>query len=339
PLRVYHRAATTHTWPPGGTFGTPQTVSLYTARPATIFYTTDGSEPDPSTSERYTEPLKLHNTTALHFLSEDVYGNRETVQHVQFDIRDNAATLKLLTPIPPAISGALPLVLKWQSDRDGDYDITLRHQHDDKQQRIVQQGAVTKEKDVQSVIASHFLSPGTWFIELRVRPDAGETGHLRLPVRVHFRDAFENPNYIDNEATTARMQTDPQRVALPLGPRSLAMYRTRGRSRYVRVRDTFAYVANGRGGLQVVDISNPVAPKRAGGFYAHGKARALALYEGYVYMAAAGSGVIIFDVSNPKVRRVALACRVAGLSSRRQCAVGFQCRVCCRWHTTGSGPG
>ncbi len=301
PLHVYQRAATTQVWPPGGVFGTPQTVSLRTARSATIFYTTDGSEPDPASAVRYRQPLTLNQTTTLRFLSEDAYGNREAAQHVQFDIRDNAATLNLLNPVPPSISGASPLVLTWQSDRDGDYDVTLRHQHDDNRQRIVQQGVVTQEKDAQSLIASHFLSPGAWFIELRVRPDTGEPGHLRIPVQVFFRDTFENPNYINTEATTARVQTAPQHVELPLGPRSLAMYRTRGRSRYVSVQDTLAYVANGRAGLQIVDVANPTSPQRAGGFYGHGKASALALYEGYVYMAAAGSGVIIFDVSNPKV--------------------------------------
>ncbi len=295
-LRVYHRAATTYTWPPGGVFSTPQTVSLHTSRPATIFYTTDGSEPD----QRYKQPLTVNQTTTLRFLSEDAYGNREAVQQVKFDVRDNAATLKLLTPVPPAISGASPLVLKWQSDQDGDYDVTLRHQRDNARQLTVQQGAITKDKETQSLIASHFLAPGAWFIDLRVRPEAGAPGHLRIPVQVFFRDTFASPDYIDTEATTARLHTDSQRVALPLGPRSLAMYRTRGRSRYVRLRDKLAYVANGRAGLRIVDVANPQAPKRAGAFYPHGKAQALAMYEGYVYMAASGSGVIIFDVSNPK---------------------------------------
>ena len=301
PLRVHRRAANTQAWPPGGGFGTSQTVTLRTARPATIFYTTDGSEPNPDHAKRYSQPLTLAQTTTLRFLSEDAHGNRETPQQAQYDIRDNAATLSLLSPMPPAITGASPLVLKWRSDRDGDYDVTLRHQHDEDRQVIVQQGAVTKEKDAQSLIASHFLSPGAWFIDLRVRPDTGEPGHLRIPVQVYFRDVFENANFIDTEATTARVRTEPQHVALPLGPRSLAMYRTRGRSRYVRMRDSLAYVANGRAGLQIVNVTHPASPKRAGGFYGHGKAQALALYAGYVYMAAAGSGIMIFDVSNPKV--------------------------------------
>jgi len=300
PLRVHHRAATTQVWPPGGVFGTPQTVTLSTLRPATIFYTTDGSEPDPANAVRYRQPLTLNQTTTLRFLSEDAYGNRETAQRVQFDIRNQAATLHLLTPVPPVINGGSPFVLKWRSDRDGDYDITLRHPHDKDRQRTVQQGAVTKKQDVQSLIASHFLSPGTWFIELRVRPNTGEPGHLQIPVRVFFRDTFENLNYIDTDATTAQVQTAPPRVELPLGPRSLSMYRTRGRSSYVTVLDTLAYVANGKAGLQIVDVADPASPQPAGGFYGHGKAIALALYKGYVYMAADGSGVIIFDVSNPK---------------------------------------
>jgi hypothetical protein len=300
PMRVHRQAATTQVWPPGGVFGTPQTVSLHTPRPATIFYSTDGSEPKPADAQRYRQPFTLEQTTTLRFWSEDVHGNREAVQQAQFDMRDNAATLRLLTPLPPAISGASPLELQWQSDRDGIYEIALHHQRDDNRERTLQQGAVTQDKAVQSLIANHFLSPGAWLIELRVRPDSGEPGQLRIPVQVLFRDAFATADYIDAEASTAQVETTPQRVELPLGPRSLAMYRTRGRSRYVTVRDTLAYVANGQAGLQIVDVAKPEAPQQKAVFYAHGKASALALYEKYVYMAAAGSGLVIFDVSNPQ---------------------------------------
>jgi hypothetical protein len=299
-LRVYRRAATTRVWPPGGVFGMPQTVSLRTPRPATIFYTTDGSEPKPDKAQRYRQPFTLEHTTTLRFWSEDTYGNREAAQQVQFDIRDNAATLRLLAPVPPAINGAVPLVLQWQSDRDGAYEVTLRHPHDDDRQRIVQQGSVTRNQVVQSRIPNHFLSPGAWVIELRVRPNTGEPGYLRIPIQVFFRDTFANTDYINAEASTARVQTARQHVELPLGPRSLAMYRTRGHSHNVTVRDTLAYVANGKAGLQIVDVANPQSLQSAGGFYAQGKATALAVYKQYVYMAAAGSGVIIFDVSNPQ---------------------------------------
>lgn len=298
-LRVHRQAATTQTWPPGGVFGTPQTVSLRAVRPATIFYTTDGSEPTPAAATRYHQPFTLQQSTTLRFFSEDAYGNREAVRQVQFEMLDSAATLQLLTPVPPAISSATSLVLQWQSDRDGAYDVILRHQHHNDWQRTVQQGAVTKGKAVQSLIANYFLSPGAWLIELRVRPDTGVPGYLRIPVQVFFRDTFENPNYLDAEATTAQVQAAPPHVALSLGPRSLSMFRTRGRSHHVTVRDTYAYVANGQGGLQIVDVAKPESPQRAGGFYAHGTATALDLHQGYVYMAAAGSGILIFDVSNP----------------------------------------
>jgi hypothetical protein len=300
PLLVHHQAAATQVWPPGGVFGTPQTVSLRTTRPAAIFYTTDGSEPKPVDAQRYRQPFMIEHTATLRFWSEDIYGNREVAQQVQFDMRDNAATLQLLTPLPPAISGTASLELQWQSDRDGAYDITLRHQHDANRQRTVLQGAVTKDQAVQSLIANHFLSPGAWFIELRLRPDNGEPGYLRIPVQVRFRDHFATADYIDAEGSTARVETESQRVELPLGPRSLAMYRTRGRGYHVTVRDTLAYLANGQSGLQIVNVANPQAPQQQAGFDAQGKAGALALYETYIYMAAAGSGIVIFDVSNPQ---------------------------------------
>ena len=299
-LRLYQRAPATRVWPPSGVYSAPPTVALSTPRPAAIYYTIDGGDPVPNEAHRYRQPFTLKQTTTLRFFSQDAYGNREALQQAQFDIRDNAATLRLLIPAPPVISGAAPLVLRWQSDRDGAYEVLLRHQDDANRQRAVQQGSVTKGMATQSLIANHYLSPGAWVIELRVRPDAGEPGVLRIPVRVLFRETFANADYIDAEATTAPPQTESQRIELPLGPRSLAMHRTRGRSRNAVVRDQLAYVANGNGGLQIIDVSKPQAPQRVGGFYGHGKAAALALYKGYVYMAAAGSGILIFDVSNPQ---------------------------------------
>ena len=300
PLRVYQRAPATRVWPPSGVYGASQTVTLSTPRPAAIYYTTDGSDPAPDEAQRYRQPLTIKRDTTLRFFSQDPHGNREATQQAQFDIRDNAPTLRLLAPTPAVVSGAAPLVLRWQSDRDGAYDVILRPQHDDTRRRPLQQGSATQDKAVQSLIANHYLSPGAWVIELRVRPNTGEPGLLRLPVRVLFRETFATADYIDAEATTALAQPEPQRVELPLGPRSLAMHRTRGRSRNVVVRDHLAYVANGKGGLQIIDVSKPQSPRRVGGFYGHGKAAALALYEGYVYMAAAGSGILIFDVSNPQ---------------------------------------
>jgi hypothetical protein len=298
-LRVYHHAPTTQVWPPPGVFGTPQTVALRTTRPASIFYTTDGSDPDPTNGQRYQQPLTLNQTTTLRFMSEDAYGNREAAQQAQFNIRDNAATVHLLTPVPPTLNSAQPRVLKWQSDRDGTYEVLLRHQQDHDRQRTVQQGVVTKGEATESLIASHFFSPGAWWIELHVRPDTGEPGQLRIPVQVVFRDTFAHADYIDGEDTTAQIGTDPQNVELPLGPRSLSMYRTRGRSSHVTIRDHLAYLANGSAGLQIIDVSKPQSPQRVGGFYPHGNATALAFYHGYIYMAASGSGVVIFDVSNP----------------------------------------
>ncbi len=298
-FRVHHQTAHTQVSPPGGLFGQSQIVSMRTGRPATIYYTTDGSTPSPATGKAYSKPFTLKESTTLSFMSEDADGNQEPVRQTQFDIKANAATLALITPLPSEISGAFPLAVKWQSDRDGSYEIILQHQYED-WQRTIQQGSVTTNKPVESVIASHFLSPGDWFIELKVRPDDGAPGSLRLPIRIVFRDTFESLNFIDAEATTASLQTAQQHVALPLGPRSRAMYRTRGRSRYVKIRESRAYVANGRAGLQIVDVSDPAAPKRVGAFYPHGKAKALDFHQGYVYLAASGSKVVIFDVSNPE---------------------------------------
>ena len=47
---------TTRAIPPGGTYNSQQAVVLFTDEPATIYYTTDGSEPDEA-SVQYSIPI------------------------------------------------------------------------------------------------------------------------------------------------------------------------------------------------------------------------------------------------------------------------------------------
>ncbi len=184
-LQLHRRATPTLVSPPGGVFGTSQTFPEHDTV-ATIYYTTDGSEPTPATATTYRQPFTLKESTTLRFMSEDTDGNREPVRQARFDIVANAATLTLLTPLPPTISGALPLVLQWQSDRDGSYEVVLQHQHED-WQRTIQQGGVTTEKAVQSAIASHFLSPGDWFIDLPSDRTPVKWGRFGYPFKLYLR--------------------------------------------------------------------------------------------------------------------------------------------------------
>ena len=64
------------------------------------------------------------------------------------------------------------------------------------------------------------------------------------------------------------------------------------------VTENHAYVAAGKGGLRVIDISNPAKPVEVGFYKSSKPARNLAVAEGLAYIAAE-DGLYILDVSNP----------------------------------------
>lgn len=287
----------TRAWPASGVFGTPQTVQLFTERPASIYYTLDGSEPTPD-STRHTTPVRLASATRLRYFSIDAYGNRETVREEHYDIMPQVPTITLQTIAGFDVEGEAQVPFTWRSDMAGRYDVTLQQHHDSRVVTVLQ-GQVERGKAMRSVIPQNFLAPGDWQVRVQVQPPQGPAGWLSFWLHVRYVETFADTRYLDAEATTALWDTAQRQVRLARGPRLLSTYGTRGRSRHVLKHEEYAFLANGRGGLHILDISNPQALRRAGVLYPHGKAAALAKYQQYVYLAAGASGLTILDVGQP----------------------------------------
>ena len=77
----------TTAFPPGGTYGTTQQVTLTANEDATIYYTIDGTTPDTS-STVYTNPITISETTTLQFFAVDIDGNEESVKTQVYTIVD-----------------------------------------------------------------------------------------------------------------------------------------------------------------------------------------------------------------------------------------------------------
>jgi len=296
-IRLHATPATTRAWPASGVFGTPQTVRLFTERAATIYYTTDGAEPTLDSS-RYTTPLRLEGSTRLRYFSVDAYGNREAVREDLYDVTPQVPTITLQTIAGFDVEGEAQVPFTWRSDMTGHYDITLRQQHVSRAMTVLQ-GKVERGKAMRSVIAQHFLAAGDWQVQIQVQPPQGPIGWLSFWLRVRYVDTFADTRYLDADATTAIWDTQQRQVRLSRGPRLLSTYDTRGRSRHVLGREGHAFLANGRGGLHILDVADPQALRRVGIMYPHGKAAALAKYDQYVYLAAGASGLTILDVGQP----------------------------------------
>lgn len=79
--------------------------------------------------------------------------------------------------------------------------------------------------------------------------------------------------------------------------------------REIVIDEGVAYLAIGKQGIQIVDVTNPARPKALGGFNSIGESNGLALQKGretenglrdYLYVADSSNGLIVLDVTNPK---------------------------------------
>ncbi len=82
----------------GGIFREPQVVTFTTDEPATVYYTTDGSDPTVS-GIVYSEPITIDNTTALKYYAVDGAGNASAVETQNYVI-DTVAPTITATPAP-----------------------------------------------------------------------------------------------------------------------------------------------------------------------------------------------------------------------------------------------
>jgi len=66
-------------------------------------------------------------------------------------------------------------------------------------------------------------------------------------------------------------------------------------------KDDLVFVANGNGGVQIVDISDLSAPQRIGFVKPNGFARDVKISNGFGFIAASYEGVVVFDATNPNL--------------------------------------
>lgn len=86
--------------PPAGRYPNPVDVELISSEQGATYYTLDGSVPATS-SQRYSQPIRLSGDTTLRYFSVDAAGNREAAQQARFEIGAAPAPVTP-TPITPA---------------------------------------------------------------------------------------------------------------------------------------------------------------------------------------------------------------------------------------------
>ena len=83
--------------------------------------------------------------------------------------------------------------------------------------------------------------------------------------------------------------------------RLIGSYDTPGFSMQTAVDGNFAYIADGTGGLRLVDVSDPSQPQEVASFDTAGSAVEVVLDNGKIYIADGEGGLLIFELVKPKI--------------------------------------
>jgi subtilisin-like proprotein convertase family protein len=145
------------------------------------------------------------------------------------------------------------------------------------------------------------------------------------------REPFESPWYV---ALSGQTQNGNERLYRLIATCDLASipslseagaHNTPGLAQGVVVSGTYAYVADGHGGLRVVDVSNPQRPRSVGVYPTSGLALDVAVSGRYAYVVVddpAGDRVEAVDISTPSLPQYAGSFITASLQLDRGIVIG-----------------
>ena len=105
--------------PTGGNYDTAQNVVLTANEPATIYYTTNGSDPTTS-STQYSGPINIGTTTTLKFMAVDNAGNQGNIQTETYNIKSDVYVQITPSITNPQVGDKVTYTFKLGNNGPGD---------------------------------------------------------------------------------------------------------------------------------------------------------------------------------------------------------------------------
>ncbi len=193
--------------PAGGTYGTPQTVTLSASETATIYYTTTGTAPT-TASPKYTAPIAVNATTTLKFFAVDAAGNVETVQTQLYTL-----------PLAAVVTGAPSVPTKTTS-----VSLTVRGAGVTAYKYSLDGGAVSAETLISAKIAKTGLTAGSHTVSVYGKNSAGTW--QSTPTTVTWTIDLTKP--VTTASLPAGTYSSPQMVTLSANETATIYYTTTG---------------------------------------------------------------------------------------------------------------
>ena len=290
--------------PQGGNYNQPQPVKLTTqtagGAQATIYYTTDNSSPDPNDpADEYIAgsdiPVSAQGTTILRFFAIDTNANEEQEE----------VEVYLIDSIPP-ITRALPAGNVFYAPQK----VTLQSESE----AVIYYSLNGADPEPDAINTFSGPSPVTGIVintDTLLKFFAMDEMQNRESVRTEAYQIFYR--YPEDFTWTAKMDKDKTNadwnvskgvLSLQQGiPAELGSFSSPNKSAGIFPIDDLVYLADGSGGIKVLDISYPPEPALAYSLAITALASnpvALGGAGAYLFSAGAG-GLSVLDVGEPRV--------------------------------------
>lgn len=310
--------------PRGGNYNQPQQVTLSAQTkggvPADIYYTTDNTSPDPNDpGDLYIPgsgiPVTEQGTTVLRFFAVDANGYREE-EEVEVYLVDSIPPATRATPAGNVFYAPQVVTLRSEDGARIYYSVNGKDPAPDATNTFSGPSPVTNVVINADTILKFFARDA-----LQNR----ETTRTEVyQIFYRYREDFLTVTMKDEDKTGADWNVSQGALMLPRGvPPELGRFASSAESAGILPVDELVFLADGSGGLKVLDVSYPEDPVLVTTIPRSGLASApvsLGSWGKYLFAAGAG-GLSVLDAGEPRVPVVTGTLSLASTGTARSLAI------------------
>jgi len=310
--------------PRGGNYSQPQqvTLSAQTAGgvPADIYYTTDNTSPDPNDpGDMYIAgsgiPVTAQGTTVLRFFAIDANGYREE-EEVEVYLVDSIPPATRATPAGNVFYAPQIVTLRSEDGARIYYSVNGEDPEPDAVNTFSGPSPITNVVINADTVLKFFARDA--------RQNRETTRTEVYQVFYRYREDFLTVTMKDEDKTGADWSVAQGALTLPWGvPPELGRFASSAESAGILPVDELVFLADGSGGLKVLDVSYPEDPVLVTTIPRSGLASApvsLAGWGKYLFSAGAG-GLSVLDAGEPRVPVVTGTLSLTGTGTGRSLAI------------------
>jgi len=297
---LYGNSPYTYIFPSGGFYKSSQILQVYSdviqGATATIYYTTDGAIPDPS-SPSCISPCNIliynEGTTVLKYFAVDNFGNTESVR-IETYIIDS------ITPVTTASLAAGEYMGAQSITLTASEPTTIYYTLDGSDPVPGSQNTFSGPSPISNIAIDRDITVKFFSVDSAGNAES-PVNSVAYSIVYSFTDTFRDDSKKNAIITTADWDTVNGEVKLARGSIQIEKsISTGGISNGFDIFNQQIFLADGLNGLKIYDISSPGNPELRGNYpAASGEIFSSVIVRNNTAFAGTNMGVLILDVSNP----------------------------------------